>query len=485
MNSYWLRGKIHQTWHFTASCLGVLVGVALAQWWHSFSEPIWVMLGAVLIVSAIASRRRSLVVVAIMGGLLCGLWRGSVGQELLQPYHAVFGTHVQMSGRIEDDLDTDSRGQAVLHLVDVLFDSRQLGGKLWVTVDGNQARTLQRGDHMTIDGELKPGFGNFAGTVSEARIVKVSREDPGDIALSIRNDVSRHISQAIDEPAASLGIGYLLGQKRGLPDALVEALKIVGLTHIVVASGYNLTILVRLARRLFEKVSKYLSALSGVLLIALFISMTGLSPSMTRAGIVSLLSLWAWYYGRRFHPITLLAFAAMLTVLWNPSYVWGDLGWALSFAAFGGVMIVAPLMQTYFYGVEKPHLIPQIIGETIAAQVATAPIILFAFGQFSNIALLSNLLILPFVPLAMLLTLVAGIGAYVAPGAAGVIGWPAEMLLRAMIWIIEHTATIEWAQSQVQLAWWGLIGWYVLLGLVCLYMKRRTGFNLYKTSIVE
>jgi competence protein ComEC len=146
--------------------------------------------------------------------------------------------------------------------------------------------------------------------------------------------VSDDVRRSIAEPESSLGIGYLLGQKNNLPSDLVEALKATALTHIVVASGYNLTILVRLGRRLFAKISKYLAMLTSVSLIIGFVAMTGLSPSMTRAGLVSLLSLWAWYVGRKFHPVQLILLVAAGSALLYPVYVWSDIGWLLSFVAF-------------------------------------------------------------------------------------------------------------------------------------------------------
>lgn len=102
------------------------------------------------------------------------------------------------------------------------------------------------------------------------------------------------------------------------------------------------------SRKLFLKLSKYLSALLSGIMILCFMAVTGLSPSMTRAGLVSSMSLLAWYYGRGFHPFVLLPVAAAITVLLQPSYVWGDLGWQLSFAAFIGVMVLGPLLQAYF-----------------------------------------------------------------------------------------------------------------------------------------
>lgn len=130
---------------------------------------------------------------------------------------------------------------------------------------------------------------------------------------------------------------------------------------------------------------------------------------MTRAGLVAGLSLWAWYYGRKFHPVTLLAVAASITVLVHPPYVWGDIGWALSFAAFSGVIVLAPLLIAYFYGNTKPRFVARIIIETGSAQLVTLPIMLGVFGQFSVVALLSNVMVLTLVPYAMALVFVAGL----------------------------------------------------------------------------
>lgn len=482
---YWLRIKIHPTWYFTASCMGVLVGITAAQWWNSFAEIIWLFVGLICCVLAGAAGRRWLLAVAVLGGGLIGLWRGSIDQQALTTYAPLYGKHVELTGRVVDDSDTNSRGQTTLRLQNVTMEGHGLVGNVWVSTPTPLAANVQRSDTVRVDGKLQLGFGSYPASMVDTKFQLVAREQPGDVALTARNGFSQAVSTAIHEPAASLGIGYLLGQKRGLPDDLATALQVAGLTHIVVASGYNLTILVRLGRRLFEKISKYLSALTGIGLIASFIAITGLSPSMTRAGLVAGLGLWAWYYGRKFHPVTLLSFAAAVTVLFNPSYAWGNVGWQLSFAAFAGVMIVAPLLTAYFFGTERPPSIVQILGETFSAQIATLPIILFIFGKFSAIAIISNLIILPFVPLAMLLTFIAGLTALVVPAWATIVGWPAQLLLDTMIAVIRWCADIPWALVEWRLPLAGVIGWYVALVLACWHMQRASGYKLRNASIVE
>ncbi len=262
-------------------------------------------------------------------------------------------------------------------------------------------------------------------------------------------------------------------------------LKLAGLTHIVVASGYNLTILVRLARRLFEKISKYLATISSVGLIIGFILVTGLSPSMSRAGLVAGLSLAAWYYGRKFHPLVLLAVAVAVTVLVNPSYAWGDIGWQLSFAAFAGVMVLAPLLQAFYFGDKKPGVVRQIMIETIAATLMTAPILIGTFGYISNVAIPANLLILPLVPLAMLLTFIAGVGTLLFGAAAAIFGFPAYLLLTYMVKTTEFFAGLSWAKTDITVGPFALVLMYAALIGFMLFMWWRTRLNLRDTNLVE
>ena len=115
----------------------------------------------------------------------------------------------------------------------------------------------------------------------------------------------------------------------------------------------------------------------------------------------------------------------------------------------------------------------------------TLPIILMAFGQLSNIAPLANLMIVPLVPVAMLLVFVAGVGAYLAPPFAHVIGWPAQMLLDAMIGVIHWCADLTWAQTTLQLQWWGALLWYIVVMVACVVMWRMTRYRFFRSSIIE
>ena len=485
MNWWVLRRRVHMSWLVAWWASGVVVGVWLAReapsgWF--FGLP-WLVSGVAMGLSALYWRQVVLVPLAVVGGVIIGLGRGALDQAQLPMYEQLQGHVVTLSGVVREDVDQAASGEAVLRLSDVRYEGVSLPGALWVTTGGDQP--AQRSDRVIVRGKVTPGFGNFAGTMWRAQLVGVERPRPGDVALAARDWFAGLVRHVVPEPEASLGLGYLLGQRRSLPPELAEALQIAGLTHVIVASGYNLTILVRLARRLFMRISRFssLAAASGMVLS--FVAVTGMSPSMARAGLVTGLSLLAWYYGRRFHPLVLLPLAACVTVLANPSYAWGDIGWQLSFAAFGGVMLVAPLLQAYFFGDKKPGVVRQIVGETVSAQVATLPILVVAFGQVSNVALVANLLVLPLVPLAMLLVFATGLGVLVWPLLGTALGAVTTWLLGYMVLVASWLAALPWAQSEVEVGWWLVVVYYLVLGAMCVYLRRSSGYDFRRSSIVD
>lgn len=485
MNWWTLRRKLHVSWLIAVMAAGICIGVVSAQYLPvgCFASWVWPVVTAALVTVCVWSRWVMVVPFVLCAGVLLGLWRGGVEQMALLPYARLAGQTVTLRGTIADDPERDDKGGVALRLAHSDIEQHALPGMVRASL--RTTADLKRGDVVRVRAKVRPGFGGFAAMMNEATLVSAERPVPGDAARAVRDGFADKVRAAIGEPEVSLGLGYLLGQRRGLPDELQKALVAAGLTHVVVASGYNLTILVRLMRRLFVRVSKYMAAMTSGMMIIGFMAVTGLSPSMSRAGLVAGLSLLAWYYGRRVHPLVLLPFAAAVTLLITPSYGWGDVGWQLSFASFAGVMVVAPLGQAYFFGEARPNVLRQIVGETLAAFVTTLPILIMTFGQFSAVALLANILVLPLVPLAMLLVFVVGMLMMAAPPLGLLAGQVASWLLRYMIWVAETVAGWPWAQVSVQLPVVAAVLWYLALGAACAYAWRANAVSLQRASVVE
>jgi competence protein ComEC len=480
-----LRRLLHLSWLLAALFFGITAGVIGSQWTPEpvFGSVVWLLCGITLAGFGLWRRRTYALVVMFIAGSMIGLWRGDIYRQQLAPYVHLIGQTVTVQGKVTDDPDEGKQGELVLRLGDITINGHPLKGALWISAGTKAA--IRRSDEVAVTGKLADGFGSFAASMYRAELVKAERPQPGDVALQVRDWFAGGVRLAIPEPEASLGVGYLVGQRRSLPPELDKALRAAGLTHVVVASGYNLTILVQLARRLFEKHSKYLAAFSASGMIVGFIAVAGLSPSMSRAGLVSGLGLLAWYYGRQFHSLVLLPLAAAITLVINPSYGWNDLGWQLSFASFAGVLLVAPLLHRYFFGETEPGLIRQILGETLSAWLCTLPLIVLAFGQFSNVAILANLLVLPLVPLAMLLTFIAGLGALLVPAATTLIGLPAYTVLGYTTHVVDYLGSLSWAQTTLTITPLVLASYYILLISLCGYMSYRSRPLLMRLTVVE
>jgi competence protein ComEC len=190
---------------------------------------------------------------------------------------------------------------------------------------------------------------------------------------------------------------------------------------------------VNAARRLLANRSKFQMAALCFVLIALFLVITGSSPSIVRASIISVLSLLAWYYGRAIPPVTLLLTAGAISVAANPLYIWGNVSWYLSFLAFFGVIVLGPLVTRRLYRGREPPLVMQIVIESLCAEALTLPYVLAIFGQMSLVGLPANVLVVAFVPLAMLLCLIAGLAGMFIPALAGWLAWPAQLVLTYML----------------------------------------------------
>lgn len=258
--------------------------------------------------------------------------------------------------------------------------------------------------------------------------------ETNEFILMMRDWFAERVYAVVEEPEAQLGVSYLLGMKSNLPAMLEEDLKAVGLAHIVVASGAHLSILINVSRKIFGKVSRLFGLGFSLLFIVFFMAMVGWTPSILRAGIMAILTLLAWYSGRKFAAWRLILIVMVATLMIDPTFL-TNVGWLLSFASYAGIMILGPAMTRHFFGNKKPGFLASSIITTISATLLTLPIVLYYFGSISLISVVANLLILPTLPYAMLATFLAGVFAKVPVLGAGT-GWLATKILQFHILVI-------------------------------------------------
>lgn len=484
---YAWRRQLHISWLLAWFSAALIAGIALSA---TINNPIlanWqsVVISSLLFTAVVMKRSPTaiLVVFMIVAGLLLGLWRGENHRLESAGYQAVIGQTVRLRGIIADDI-THKSGQAGLKLRDVRIGHNQLSGQVWAS--SSTSLPLKRNDKIELVGMLRPGFGSYAASMSFAKLTDASRSPHGDSSRIVRDAFDVGLERTVPQPEAALGIGYLTGQHNLVPGGLIKQLQLVGLIHIVIAGGYNVTILVRLARRAGQRLSKRLATFSaGSILMGLTL-VSGFVAPMARTAIVTSISLIAWYYGRRLHPLVLLPVTAAITAIIDPAFVWGDIGWYMTFVAYGGLIVVGPMLKRLFWGAEHSGEVKQIIVDTLSVQIVTTPIMAFAFQQYSIYGLPANLLVLPFMPLTMLATTAAGVSGILLPtSVAHWISWPAVALLSYTNRVTAWMAGAPGAGAVASLNFRGLVLAYVVILLFIWRLKCKTGYDFRADGLVD
>jgi len=436
----WLGKRWNRTTILMFGCVAFLIGLVVARRHVMISG--WFVLPALFLAAAMLRRRTILTTCAVvLCGLLLGVWRGGVYLHELQPYQTLAMQKVEFTATANIDAVYGKNSQLAFVVRNVQFTSPQnLRVPGTIKVGGFGETMVYRGDRLQISGKLYPTRGASQATVGFAEFKTIGRTSS--IIDAVRRKFTAGMQSALPEPLASFGLGLLVGQRNTLPADLTQALLMVGLTHIIAVSGYNLTILLQASRKLIGDKSKVVSTAVALVMIFGFLLIAGTSASIVRAAVISILGLSAWYYGRSVRPLLLILLAAAGTTYANPVYLWADISWYLSFLAFFGILVLGPIVTGKLYGEKEPPLIPQILIESVCAEIMTLPIILYIFGQMSLVSLLSNTLVVALIPLAMLLSLIAGLAGMLVGNVAGWLAWPAQVLLTYMLDIVNMLSRV-------------------------------------------
>lgn len=405
-----------------------------------------------------------------------GWWRGQAFLLEANRLNDLVGVKSTVLVQATSDAFYNDRGQLEFEAgsIQVLSPEIQnLPGK--VTASGYGEPAVFRGDTVQLSGRFYKTRGSKQLGVSFAQI-EIVRQG-GNWVDEIRRQFAAGVASTVPEPQASFGMGLLIGQRDTLPENVTLKLSAVGLTHIIAVSGYNLTIIVRGVRRILRNRSKYQSTMLSLGLIVIFLLMTGMSASIVRAAIISTLSILAWHYGRAFKPLLLLLLAGAITAAWNPFYIWSDIGWYLSFLAFFGVLIIAPLIHKRMFKTDEPKAIIGLMSESFTAFIMTAPLIMYIFGQISLIALPANLLIVPLVPFAMLFAVMAGLAGMILPAIGGMVALPATLLMTAMLDVVNLFSRLPNILRQQSLSLLSMLILYASIVTVTFVMWHKMSQN--------
>jgi len=422
--------------------LAFLLGILLADGTHAGIVWGWAALGSAAALSLLGLglrrapalrfvlKRQSFLRVAplvLVLALLAGFARYALAQTPLTPLDAAFYKNsgaLEIVGWVARAPQPDSPSNRLYLRVERLTPPgappQTARGTVLVVLPSGQ--TFRYGDRLRLNGELRSpaDSGSFSYRQYLARQGVYAEMDYPRVTIlpgwsgspllraldSLRRSAYHLIQRLYPAPESALISGILLGWDDALPAGVQDAFRATGTSHIIAISGFNMAVLAGVFFSLFRRMfSEWGALLAALIAMALYTLLVGAEAPVTRAALMSALALIAHSIRRSTGGLNALLFATAGMSLFNPHLLW-DVGFQLSFAATLGLLLYASRMEGWARRAAArllpARLAPAVAGAlgeyflfTLAAQIATLPVILSHFGRLSLSALLANPLILP------------------------------------------------------------------------------------------
>ncbi len=275
-------------------------------------------------------------------------------------------------------------------------------------------------------------------------------------ALALKRAYIDGLRMVLNEPYAGLAAGITAGDKRSVGDELTNVFQRVSLVHILVLSGYNISVVLMALSVALQGRSRLAQLLSAAAVVCFFYIISGGAASAVRAGVMAYISVYAHLSGRMYSGLYVLVIVGTAMILINPLVLLFDPGFQLSFLATAGLIAFTPHIAMRLQFVTERFGLREIVASSAATQAVVLPLLLYAGGVLSVVSLPANALVLIVVPFTMVCACIAAFAGMVFGTAGVVFALPAHVLLAYMMHVAQWFAAIPCAAISVPLfsGWW-------------------------------
>lgn len=300
--------------------------------------------------------------------------------------------------------------------------------------------------------------------------------------LAIIDQLRQHIGGIVDELFPDWQGGYMKGLIIGLTDDLLpekyDQFTSLGMTHILAISGSHVAINISLIFGLLRvlRVTKERAFMIVFWLLPLYVLLTGFTPSVIRAGLMTMLGIYLLRKGLFKDGLNILGAVAIAMLLWQPYYLL-NISFQLSFAVTAGIMIFTPLLKPYLLWI--PASIRSGIAITLAAEMVSFPLTLYYFNQYSLLSMVANLVLVPVIsavtlPAGTMSLLLGSVWIPLGKVLAYVIEWINIATFSITKWLSELSGFMTYWKSP-PLLW---ILFYYLILYSMFYLQSRYSLNI-------
>ncbi|MBI2024591.1 MAG: ComEC/Rec2 family competence protein [Candidatus Harrisonbacteria bacterium] len=439
--------KLHEIFFWT-TCF-FLAGVFIASIAIGFEQARFITTVVILLIFSIAFfYRQTLPYGAVFIVLVMFLGAGYyfIFDVMNNPGDVPFGQKVKITGII---VEAEQR----LNSQKLVIESAE---RLQITA--GRYPKFDYGDRVQVEGiieKINPEWQGYfskegiAGLVSFPKIELIAKNQGSPIKaalFSVKEYFEESYRKVLPLEKAAFLSGLTLGSTAEFSDEFKENMRLTGTTHLVALSGYNITVItVSLGAILgLWWFTKKWRLLISILFILSFVIMTGAEASVVRAAIMAMILLFADQFKRIYYLRNAIAAAALVMVILNPKVLVFDIGFQLSFAALLGISYFRPYLQKWLKFTEKPGIFNwrEHFLTTTSAQVAVLPLALYHFGYFSPMSLITNILVLEFVPITMTLGFFTAFSAAISYHLSWLLSFPTSIFLGYELGVINLFAKI-------------------------------------------
>ena len=397
--------------------------VASALWLaaqNQKSHARWPQLAAILacvfILFAVASARRLLAPIGDISQLVRGV---PVADESQKPLA------VSLQGRVAQPPRIGDFGTEFPLEVDAINGASTAIGRIWTKIPNRIS--IEEDDVLELDAELLdlPRAGNRGERESSARFigehcwclarvrksknVRVVRRGERNFLARLVTAIRRRLPQRFENDfrraarpfpraSAQLLAAMTFGEgslQEPLPRPTRNAFRAAGLSHVLVASGTQVTFLALILLGAMRRLGMWRWSLFLVLPALLFYALiAGGSASIWRAAVGGACLALALVRGRDSDGISLWCLA-LVALLWLDPLQLRDIGFQLTFGATWGLIVVAPALRQKLVPIFGASSLIEFGTFSLSAQAATMPLSLYHFGQISLAGLGANIIAVP------------------------------------------------------------------------------------------
>lgn len=495
--SRWIADANMQSILFYSITIGLASGIFLRSFFVLAPSTLVSLIGVVTVFSAalffFGKKKMAIALILFFICLLFGVWRYAISDTRPLLLDQLVEKKVEIVGEVVREPDLRSTNTFLVIDIETVNGMEAEG---LVRVSADRFSGIVYGDYVSVSGTLKfpesfegefrrtfnyPGYLAAQGihhTISfgEIEIVERGRGNPLlSFLYETKHTFMRSLESVIPEPEAGLGEGLVLGVKRAIGEELSAVFRTVGIIHIVVLSGYNITIVAEAAMRLLSFfLSLRARVIAGTVAIVLFMLLVGLSATVLRAGIMAVLVLFARATGKIYALSRALLFAATVMLLINPKLIAFDPGFQLSFLATLGLILIAPIIESKIGWVPSRFQVREFVTATLATQIMVLPLLLYSMGELSFVSVPVNVLVLVVVPFAMLSVFLSGLIGLVSTTLALPVAFLSYLVLGYILFVAELFARLPFASIIVPaFPFWVMALMYLILGGILFYILRK------------